>query len=44
MNGYLDDRGDVIEITWKQYQFFLWNGFPRGVVILKAPIAPENEK
>jgi hypothetical protein len=44
MNGYLDDRGDVIEITWVQYQFFLWNGFPKGVVILKAPATPENEK
>jgi hypothetical protein len=44
LNGYLDDRGEVIEITWEQYQYFLWNGFPKGVVILKAPAVPKNEK
>jgi hypothetical protein len=42
LNGYLDDRGEVIEITWEQYQYFLWNGFPKGVVIVKAPDGPHE--
>jgi hypothetical protein len=42
LNGYLDDRGEVIEITWKQYQYFLWNGFPKDVVIIKAPDGPHD--
>jgi hypothetical protein len=44
LKGYLDDRGEVVELTGEQYQFFLWNGFPKGVVVLKTPEAPENEK
>lgn len=43
--GLLDDHGDLVEINWKQYQYFLWNGFPKGVEIIKAPDGPhENEK
>jgi hypothetical protein len=42
LNGYLDDRGEVIEITWEQYQYFLWNGFPKDVVIIKAPDGPHD--
>jgi hypothetical protein len=40
--GFLDDRGEVVEITWYQYQYFLWAGFPEGVVIIQVPDAPHE--
>jgi hypothetical protein len=40
--GYLDDRGELVEINWEQYQYFMWNGFPKGVVIVMAPEGPHE--
>jgi hypothetical protein len=40
--GYIDDRGELIAITWSQYQYFLWYGLPKGIEIAKIPECPKE--
>ncbi|MGD7021751.1 hypothetical protein ACQCVK_04110 [Rossellomorea vietnamensis] len=42
-NGIIDDHGDLAEITWDQYLYFLWHGVPRGMEIVKVPEQPKEK-